>query len=327
MGELLVFIETEKNGILSHSYDLITGAFEISLDKNVSGVIVLHPEFNLDENIKNRLKACGLSRLYTLRSNAPFYDKRLEPYLIAELIKNINPEIFILTSTAAGREIAPVVATILDTGLTADCTKIEIKKENDKNKLVSTRPTFGGKLAASIICKKNPQMATVRGGSFKEHKVENTAEFKIIEFNFGSLKNFKSEILNFKEDNAEENLNLQNAKIILAGGLGLKNKENFDKLKLLAKKINAVPGASRKAVDRGFIEKKYQIGQTGSFVTPDIYIAFGISGAIHHITGMENSKKIIAINTDKNAPVFNHADIGLVKDAASVLDELLKEYA
>lgn len=322
MAEILTYIECDENKILDASYDLITGAKQIACGMTVSGVIVLHPEFILNDEIKNNLKKFGLDKLYILKSDKPFFDKNEEPFLISGLIKNTNPEIFILLSTTTGREIAPIIASVLDTGLTADCTKIEIEKEEDKYKLISTRPTFGGKLMASIICKKYPQMATVRVGTFKKEEINNET-METVEFNFPSIMNLKSEIITYKKDEKNEFINFQNAKMVFAGGLGLKNKENFEKLKLLCEKTGAIMGATRKAVDKGLVDKKYQIGQTGSSTTPEIYVAFGISGAIHHIMGMENSKKIIAINSDKNAPIFKYSDIGYIEDAAKVLDELL----
>ena len=208
------------------------------------------------------MKKFGLDKLYILKSEKPFFEKTEEPFLISGLIKNINPEIFILLSSTTGREIAPTIASILDTGLTADCTKIEIENIEDKLKLISTRPTFGGKLMASIICKKNPQMATVRVGTFKKEEFNNE-NLEIVEFNFPSFLNLKSEIIEYKKNEKNEFVNFQNAKMVFAGGLGLKNKENFEKLKLLCEKTGAVMGATRKAVDKGFAEKKYQIGQTG----------------------------------------------------------------
>ena len=322
MAEILLYIEYDENKILDASYDLITGIKKNNEGANVSGVIVLHPDFILTDEIKNNLKKFGLDKLYVLKSEKPFFEKTEEPFLISGLIKNINPEIFILLSSTTGREIAPIIASILDTGLTADCTKIEIENIEGKLKLISTRPTFGGKLMASIICKKNPQMATVRVGTFKKEEFNNE-NLEIVEFNFPSFLNLKSEIIEYKKNEKNEFVNFQNAKMVFAGGLGLKNKENFEKLKLLCEKTGAVMGATRKAVDKGLVSKKYQIGQTGASTTPEIYVAFGISGAIHHIMGMENSKKVIAINLDKNAPIFKYADIGYIEDAAKVLDELL----
>lgn len=318
--EILVYIQIKEGEICEFSRDLISYAKEISNGALVSGVIV-SSGFNLE---CGNLKKFGLDKLYVLKSDSCEFDKRKHPYLIIKLLEKINPEIFILNSTTEGRELAPVVSSSLDTGLTADCTKIEIVD----NKLVSTRPTFGGKLMASILCRKNPQMATVRVNTFKKKEFQFVGETEILEFDFSddlkneNLSNLKTEILEFTEKGKGEFVNLQNAKIIFAGGMGLKNKENFDKLKSAAEKFGAKVGGTRKAVDKGFIEKEFQIGQTGCCVTPEIYVAFGISGAIHHISGMENSKKIIAINTDKNAPIFAHSDMGIIEDAAKVLEFL-----
>ena len=315
--EILVYAQIEDNKISENSVDLISYAKEISNNALVSAVLVLPVDFNLDFS---SLSKFGLDKLYILKSNLPYYDKTKHPYLILNLIKEINPEIFILNSTTEGREIAPVIASSLKTGLTADCTKLEIQE----NKLISTRPTFGGKLMASILSKKNPQMATVRVNTFKKKEFENSAPLEVKEFDF-NVESKSIEILAF--ENKKENFyNIQNSKIILCGGMGLKNKENFDKLKHLAKLMNGCAAGTRKAVDKGFIEKEFQIGQTGVSVTPEIYIGFGVSGAIHHIAGMENSKKIISINIDKSAPIFNHSDIGIIDDAIKVLDALIKFY-
>lgn len=315
--EILVYAQIENNKISENSVDLISYAKEISNNEKVSAAIVLPYDYNIDFSNLNKF---GLSKLYILKSPYPLYDKRLHPYLILELIRQINPEIFILNSTTEGREIAPVVSSSLLTGLTADCTKLEIKD----NKLISTRPTFGGKLMASILSKKNPQMATVRVNTFKKKEFENMPELEIQEFNF-NIEPKNIEILDFKAKN-EDFYNLENSKLVLCGGMGLKNKENFDKLKYLAKLMNASAAGTRKAVDKGFIEREYQIGQTGKCISPETYIAFGVSGAIHHIVGMENSKKIIAINSDKSAPIFNYSDVGIVDDAIKTIDALIKIY-
>ncbi len=325
MPEILLYIETDRNKVPDYVFDLITGVNEISENTTVSGVVVLNNEFNLNEEIKVELKKYGLDKLYVIKGEKPFFDKREEPSLIVELIKKVNPEIFLLTSTSAGRELAPSIASFLDTGLTADCTALEILNTGEKIKLLSTRPTFGGKLMATILCKRSPQMATVRRGTFQKKEIFKENPLNVIYFDFETSLNFKADILEFVENKTRNSAELQNARVILAGGVGLKNKENFDKLKLLASKIGAAAGGTRKAIDKGFIEKEFQIGQTGLTVTPEIYVAFGISGAIHHITGMENSKKIIAVNIDKNAPVFNYADVGYINDAVFVIDELLKK--
>jgi len=319
--EILIYLETNKNGVLEYSLDLVSGAKEISDNMKISGVCVLPNGVELNDDIKN----IGMDKLYIIKSGLEPLDRRKDAELILDLIKEINPEIVLFVSSSQGREIAPVIAASLNTGLTADCTKIEIIKKDNKNKLVSTRPTFGGKLMASILCKTEPQMATVRKNTFKKKSFEQQ-ELEIVEYTPKTPVNLKYEIEKIIETKESDFLNLNNAKIILTGGMGLKNKENFDKLKHLAELIGAKTGGTRKAVDKGFIERKCQIGQTGSCTAPELYIAFGVSGAIHHMAGCENSKKIIAINTDKNAPIFKNADIGIIKDAATVLDELIGSF-
>ncbi len=315
--EILVYIQIKNGEIEDFSYDLISYAREISLNAKISGVVVLPYDSSVNFELLNKF---GADKLYIIRTDKKEFDKTQNGGYITELVKKINPEIFILNSTTEGREIAPIVASSLNTGLTADCTKLEIKD----NKLVSTRPTYGGKLMASILCKKTPQMATVRINTFKKKEFEKNNSLEIEETHF-DIKEKELEITDFKEETGCF-FELENARIILAGGMGLKNKEGFEKLKHLASLMGAKAAGTRKAVENGFIEKKYQIGQTGTTVTPDIYLAFGISGAIHHIVGMENSKKIIAINTDKNAPIFNHSDIGVVADANGVIDFLIEKY-
>lgn len=320
---ILVYIQLQNNLITDFSYDLISGIKEISNGRTVNGVIVLPSDYTQDLSLQfENLRKHGLDKLYILKSQKPFFDKQNHPYLISELIKQKGFKFFILTASTEGREIAPIVASSLETGLTADCTKLEFMED----KLISTRPTFGGKLMASILCKKNPQMATVRKNTFKKKLFETSSPLEVEEIEF-DVKQNEIEILEFKKDENNEFETFENAKLILGGGCGLKNKENFDKLKHLAKLMGAKVGATRKAVDKGFIEREFQIGQTGKSVTPEIYIAFGISGAIHHIMGIENSKKIIAINIDKNAPIFNHADVGIADDAIKILDELILKFS
>lgn len=325
-NEILVYLETNNSGILDYSLDLITGAKEISNGMKVSGAVILPDGVKLNENIKNNIKNYGLDKLYILQSGLKPLDRRLDAKLILELVKKIAPDIILFISSSAGREIAPVIASTLNTGLTADCTKLEIIKKDDKNHLVSTRPTFGGKLMASILCKTTPEMATVRKNTFKKKIINEAGVLEVEYFEPNQPISPMYEILKLIETSENDFLNISNAKIILTGGLGLKNKENFDKLKYLGSLIGAKTGGTRKAVDKGFIEREFQIGQTGNCTAPELYIAFGVSGAIHHIVGCENSKKIIAINTDKNAPIFKSADMGLIKDAPTVLDELTEYF-
>lgn len=316
--EILTYLQIENNEIADFSYDLVSYAKEISNGIKVSGIVVEFENLNIDYS---NLSKFGLDKLYILKSNLPYFDKRRHSKLILEAVKKISPNFFILNSTTEGREIAPIVASSLNTGLTADCTKLEITD----NKLLSTRPTFGGKLMATILSKKSPEMATLRKNTFKKKEFNDNGTLEIESLDFNTIEPL-IEILDYKKEN-KNFYNLQNARIILAGGMGLKNKENFDKLKHLSNLINAKTGATRKATDKGFIEKEFQIGQTGITVTPEIYVAFGISGAIHHVVGMENSKKIIAVNIDKNAPIFNYSDFGIVDDAIKTIDYLINYFS
>ena len=179
---------------------------------------------------------------------------------------------------------------------------------------------------ATILCKKLPQMATVRPSVLQKSEEIYKEEGEFEEF-LPEQDDFEEQIRLLGSEINKNKLSseLENAQIIVAGGKGLKTEENFEKLKKFAKLIGAAAAGSRGAVDMGLIEKEYQIGQTGKTVSPRVYMAFGISGAIHHITGIENSKKIIAINTDENAPIFQNADVKIVQDAGKILDGLIEE--
>ena len=240
---------------------------------------------------------------------------------IVELIQEKKPEIVLFSASHFGRELAPRVSSTLNTGLTADCTSLRI--ENDK--LISVRPTFGGRLMAEILCKTLPQMATLRPGALKIETTRGDVEEIYLE-----LPQTLSEQKILKITKNEELVsNLSEAKIVLAGGKGLKTKENFDKLFELAAKLSAKTGliisvgATRGAVEASLAPKHLQIGQTGISIVPETYIAFGISGAIHHMVGVENAHKIIAINNDPQAPIFLNSDYNICEDALRVIDDLL----
>src|SRR5574344_376891 len=253
-------------------------------------------------------------------------DKKLENYsttyytiALSDFIKEFNPNIFLFPATVEGQDLAPRIAGSINCGLTADCTEIKI----EDGKLLATRPTFGGELMATILSKTTPQMATIRPNTFKKtsHKIKFRTEFIEFKINLNLLEN-KVKILQ-ETTKIKENL-LSDAKIIVCGGKGLQNKANFCKLEKFAQKINAKIAVTRGLLDIGIGEKEIQIGQTGQSVQPEIYISFGVSGAIQHTVGMKNSKKIISINNDKTAPIFKISDIGIVADCNILLDELIK---
>ena len=235
-----------------------------------------------------------------------------------------KPEIFLGGGTIMGRSLLPRVAARILSGLTADCTELTIDAENKL--LKQTRPAFGGNIMATILCENHrPQMATVR------HKVMKAAEKagdghqgKIIEFNHIPIPKPKIEVLEFVEEKTET-VNLSDADFIVSGGRGLKDPKNFDLIDKLARTIDGAVGASRAAVDAGWIPYSHQVGQTGKTVNPTIYIACGISGAIQHLAGMKSSDMIIAINSDSSAPIFDVAHFGIVGDLFQVVPELIKQ--
>ena len=244
-----------------------------------------------------------------------------------ELLKQYDtPEIVLLGATTLGRDLAPRVSSRISTGLTADCTKLEI---DDETKVFGmTRPAFGGNLMATIVCPNHrPQMATVRPGVMQKLPKEEgkKGEIEVLPVTIDTSK-IKVKILDVVKETAKK-VDITEAKILVSGGRGVGSKENFKNLEAVASKIGATVSASRAAVDAGFIEQSRQVGQTGKTVRPNIYFACGISGAIQHMAGMEESEYIIAINKDKDAPMFGIADLGIVGDVNKVLPLLAEELA
>lgn len=242
---------------------------------------------------------------------------------IANLIERKKPEVVLVGATSIGRDIAPRIAGKVGTGLTADCTKLEI--DSTDNKLLQTRPAFGGNLMATIVCPKNrPQMSTVRPGVMAK-VVRNESETGILEVVTPELteKMIRTRLVEILPQE-KKSVNLTDARIIVSGGRGLKRAEGFELIKELADKLGAEIGASRAAVDSGWIEHSHQVGQTGTTVRPELYIACGISGAIQHLAGMSDSKYIVAINKDAKAPIFSICDYGIVGDLYEIIPEMIE---
>ncbi|MGS2448022.1 electron transfer flavoprotein subunit alpha/FixB family protein [Clostridioides difficile] len=242
---------------------------------------------------------------------------------IANLIERKKPEVVLVGATSIGRDIAPRIAGKVGTGLTADCTKLEI--DSTDNKLLQTRPAFGGNLMATIVCPKNrPQMSTVRPGVMAK-AVRNESETGILEVVTPELteKMIRTRLVEILPQE-KKSVNLTDARIIVSGGRGLKRAEGFELIKELADKLGAEIGASRAAVDSGWIEHSHQVGQTGTTVRPELYIACGISGAIQHLAGMSDSKDIVAINKDAKAPIFSICDYGIVGDLYEIIPEMIE---
>ncbi len=242
--------------------------------------------------------------------------------VIYEAVIKYKPEILLLGATHIGRDLGPSIAVKCGTGLTADCTKLEINPEDKK--LMQTRPAFGGNLMATIVCEKHrPQMATVRPGIMEKARYDRSrqcSEIRLpVDFEEEELRERVIKVVK----SMREQVSLTDADVVVSGGLGLGGPEGFELIRKLAARLGGVVGSSRAAVDAGWIPHSHQVGQTGTTVRPKIYIACGISGAIQHLAGMQDSKCIIAINKNESAPIFEVADYGLVGDLYKVIPAIL----
>jgi len=317
-----VFAEQRRGSIKNVAFELLSKGRELAdiLKTELSAVCPGH-------NVKDveSLIAYGADKVYLVDS--PELADNQEDYLTDELVRLIRehqPEIVLAGATALGRSFFPRVAAILNTGLTADCTGLDI--DTEKRLLRQTRPTFGGNIMATIICPdKRPQMATVRPRVFKKNAPDPTHKGQIIKIAFKKEgAKAKTKLLSFIED-ATEAVKIEEADIIVSGGRGLGKPETFKLLQELADTLHAALGSSRAAVDEGWIPYSHQVGQTGKTVCPRLYIACGISGAIQHLAGMQTSDIIVAINDNPDAPIFQVAHYGIVGDLFQVVPLLIKK--
>jgi len=244
--------------------------------------------------------------------------------IFVQLIKKYKPEIILMGATTYGRSLAPRISSRINTGLTADCTKLEI--DDEKMILRQTRPAFGGNLMATILCPNHrPQMATVRPKVMKPLDPDPSRQGKIIKPEVDIPKDTVTKVLEVVKD-AGEMVNLAEADIIVSGGRGIGDPKNFAMIEELAKVLGGAVGASRAAVDAGWIEYSHQVGQTGKTVGPKVYIACGISGSVQHMAGMSSSDTIVAINKNPDAPIFKIATFGIVGDVLQVVPALTNEF-
>jgi electron transfer flavoprotein alpha subunit len=244
--------------------------------------------------------------------------------VICDAVNEFKPEIMLLGATHIGRDLAPRMSSRLDTGLTADCTKLEIDPEDKK--IMQTRPAFGGNIMATIICPNNrPQMSTVRPGVMDKAIKDESKIGEIINLDFKlSESDIRTEVIKTVKTK-KDLVSLVDATVIVSGGLGLGNVDGFEMLKKLADKFGGVVGASRAAVDAGWIDHSHQVGQTGTTVKPTVYIACGISGAIQHLVGMQDADIVIAINKNPSALIFGVADYGIVGDVYDIVPMLTEQ--
>ena len=328
-----IYAQQIDGEISSISFELIGKAKELagSLGTDVTAVL-------LGSNVKGlaaELGEYGADKVIVVDDPA-LETYRTEPYAqaLTAVINEYKPEIMLVGATAIGRDLGPTVSARVATGLTADCTKLEIgdfplvpvpgkEDEQKHNQLLMTRPAFGGNTIATIACPDNrPQMATVRPGVMQKLPREAGRAAEIIEFNPQIVENNRfAEILEVVKAVGQVE-NIMDAKVLVSGGRGVGSKENFKLLEDLADAMGGMVSCSRAVVENGWLPQDYQVGQTGKTVRPQIYFAIGISGAIQHVAGMEESDLIVAINKDEDAPIFEVADYGLVGDLNKIVPQL-----
>jgi electron transfer flavoprotein alpha subunit len=319
---VFVFVEQRNKEIQNVSLELIGIGKELAENLNQKVTAVL-----LGNEVKEieKLGYYGADNIiYAEDEELDIY--MTEPYtkVLKEVIEDKKPEIVLFGATAIGRDVAPRLAGRIHTGLTADCTKLEINEDN--NDLMMTRPAFGGNIMATIECPDHrPQMATVRPGVMKKADKDTTKRVEIEKFSVKIEDKDKTyEILEVVEEKTNK-IDIQEANILVSGGRGVGNPDNFKLLEETAQILGGVVSSSRAAVDSDWMPKEVQVGQTGKTVRPDLYIACGISGAIQHLAGMEESEFIVAINKDETAPIFEASDVGIVGDLNKVLPALNQE--
>lgn len=326
-----VYVQQVDNKIDGVSLELLGKAKDLAKDLNTDVTAVL-----LGSDVKGLVKKLaqyGADKVILVDDPA-LKDYRTEPYThaLASVINEYKPEIVLVGATAIGRDLGPLVSARVKTGLTADCTQLDIgdfplrataNKEQKHNQLLMTRPAFGGNTIATIACPDNrPQMATVRPGVMQKIEKIEDAQTELIEFNPGFEESAKYvEIVEVVKSIADT-VDIMDANILVSGGRGVGGAENFHILEDFAKAIGGEVSCSRAVVDAGWKPKDLQVGQTGKTVRPNVYFAIGISGAIQHVAGMEESDIIIAINKDETAPIFDVADYGVVGDYSQILPKL-----
>jgi electron transfer flavoprotein alpha subunit len=314
----------QKNGVPDGvAYELLGEGRKLSDQLGVPLSAVL-----IGENVEgaaSELVAYGADKVYLVDDpSLKNYNDESYSDIFVQLIQKFRPEIVLMGATTYGRSLAPRVSSRLNTGLTADCTKLEIDPE--RKILLQTRPAFGGNLMATIICPNHrPQMSTVRPKVMKAAEPDYARPGNIIRPDVRIPADTKTKVVEVVSA-LTEMVNLTEADIIVSGGRGLQDPKNFSLLEELARTLGGAVGASRAAVDAGWIAYSHQVGQTGKTVGPKVYIACGISGAVQHLAGMSSSDTIIAINKNPDAPIFKVATFGIVGDVLQVLPALIGEF-
>ncbi|WP_053361171.1 electron transfer flavoprotein subunit alpha/FixB family protein [Bacillus sp. FJAT-27251] len=319
-----VFIEEKDGEIPSVSLELLGAGRKLADKRSVelAGILI---GYNI-QHLTKKVFEYGADTVYVY-DQPIFKHYRTESFMKAllECSNKYKPEIILFGATSTGKDLASAVATDMPTGLTADTTELDV--EEDTGLLLASRPAFGGNIMATILCKKyRPQMATVRAKVMKALPPEPGRTGKVIEESVSLKENdIRTKVLEIVKETTKK-VRIDEADIIVAGGKGLGSAEGFQLVHQLAEALGGAVGASRDVVEAGWIEHHHQVGQTGVTVTPKIYFAIGISGAIQHIVGMKNAGLIIAINKDSEAPIFQSCHYGIVGDAFEIVPMLIEQF-
>ena len=329
-----VFAQQVDNEISSIAYELLGKAKELAKDLDEGRNEVVAVLIGSDvKNLADSLAEYGAEKVIVV-DDPELKEYRTEPYAhaLSSVINEFKPEIMLVGATAIGRDLGPTVSARVATGLTADCTVLDIGdfplvaipgQEQKHKQLLMTRPAFGGNTIATIACPDNrPQMATVRPGVMQKIEPVKGAKAEVVEFNPGFTPNDRYVTIKEVVKAVSNTVDIMDAKILVSGGRGVGSPENFKILEDLAQAIGGTVSCSRAVVDSGWKPKDLQVGQTGKTVRPNVYFAIGISGAIQHVAGMEESDLIIAINKDEDAPIFDVADYGIVGDLNKIVPQL-----
>jgi len=323
--DLWVFIETNEDGTPKKVGLELLGTGRGLADKQGGKLVGIVIGDNVDASVKTAT-ACGADSIIVVEGKE-FAHYTTDAYAdaMSYLVDKYCPTSILIGATNNGRDLGPRLSCRLKTGLTADCTSLAI--DDETGNVAWTRPAFGGNLMATILCPDHrPQIGTVRPGVFKKPALDESRTAEVIKEDFHvAPEAIRTELLEVIKEAAGDIVDLEGAEIIVSGGRGVGGPEGFKPVRELAEVLGATVGASRAAVDAGWIAHSHQVGQTGKTVGPKLYIACGISGAIQHLAGMSGSKTIIAINKDETAPIFNVADYGVVGDLFEVLPILTAE--
>jgi electron transfer flavoprotein alpha subunit len=329
-GEVWVYAEQEDGHLADVSLELLSKARELAATLGVSvGAAVLGDHV---DKAAGRLVAYGADSVYHVEHPLlRYYQSATHKRVLVDLINEHQPQIVLFGATAIGRELAPAVAGACGCGLTADCTDLQVGNHTDprsktehENVLLQIRPAFGGSIIATIVNPENwPQMATVREGVMVMPTPDTQREGNVVRIRPSSLDGYHAPLHIVEIRRTEKKVDLKGARVIVAGGAGVGTKRNFKLIHELANCLGAAVGASRAAVDLGFADHDHLVGQTGTTVRPALYVACGISGAVQHRAGMEEAAKVVAINTDPKAPIFQVAHFGIVGDLNVVIPKLI----